>query len=610
MSLFTELKRRNVFRVGTAYIVVAWLVIQVVETIFPAFGFGDSAVRVVAILFAIGLVPAFVLSWIFEFTPEGLKREDEVDRSQAISSYASKKLDRAIIVILTLAVGYFAVDKFVLDPARDTEIEKRAAQRGRSETLTSSFGQNSIAVLPFVNMSDDASNEYFADGLSEELINLLVKLPTLKVAARTSSFSYKGKDTKIAQIGEELNVAHVLEGSVRKAGSRVRITAQLIKADDGFRLWSATYDRTLDDIFVIQDEIASTVSRELKLTLLGAPPASRPTDPEVYELYLQGKYFLNLKTKQHRKKAVSAFQQVLDHDPEYAPAWSDLAFAYHYQTTTGVRPREEGVSLAMEAIDQALAHDPELGHAWSVYAFLKKYWEWDWETAEAATRKALQLDPYDAEVVIGAASMATTLGQLDAAIGLYEQAYSVDPLNLGGLSALGQAYMRARRFDDAISTFGKLVALAPDYFWGYSNLGKAYLLRGDAERALIEIANNPEGAFQDLETIMAFSTLGREEEAQEMIAQWKAKYGDAAPTRVAEIYGWRGENDLAFEWLEKALTARDGGLSYTLGNVAFANLVGDPRWPVFLQKLDLLEAWKAMPPELGGPPNSPTLNDR
>ena len=230
MSLFTELKRRNVFRVGTAYIVVAWLVIQVVETIFPAFGFGDSAVRVVAILFAIGLVPAFVLSWIFEFTPEGLKREDEVDRSQAISSYASKKLDRAIIVILTLAVGYFAVDKFVLDPARDTEIEKRAAQRGRSETLTSSFGQNSIAVLPFVNMSDDASNEYFADGLSEELINLLVKLPTLKVAARTSSFSYKGKDTKIAQIGEELNVAHVLEGSVRKAGSRVRITAQLISS--------------------------------------------------------------------------------------------------------------------------------------------------------------------------------------------------------------------------------------------------------------------------------------------------------------------------------------------------------------------------------------------
>jgi len=295
MSLFTELKRRNVFRVGAAYIVIAWLVIQVVETIFPAFGFDDSAVRVVAILFAIGLVPAFVLSWIFEFTPEGLKREDEVDRSQAISSYASKKLDRAIIVILTLAVGYFAVDKFVLDPARDTEIEKRAAQRGRSETLTSSFGQNSIAVLPFVNMSDDASNEYFADGLSEELINLLVKLPTLKVAARTSSFSYKGKDTKIAQIGEELNVAHVLEGSVRKAGSRVRITAQLIKADDGFRLWSATYDRTLDDIFVIQDEIASTVSRELKLTLLGAPPASRPTDPEVYALYLQGKYFLNLK---------------------------------------------------------------------------------------------------------------------------------------------------------------------------------------------------------------------------------------------------------------------------------------------------------------------------
>ena len=299
-QFFQELKRRNVFRVGVAYIVVAWLVVQVVETIFPAFGFGDSAIRFVVIAFAIGLIPTLIFSWVFEFTSEGFKRDHEVDRNQSIAPNTGKKLDRAIVVILTLALGYFAVDKFVLDPGRDIEIETRAAQRARSEALTSSFGENSIAVLPFVNTSDDTSNEYFSDGISEELLNLLPNIQSLRVISRSSSFSYRGDDIHIPTVAKQLNVTYVLEGSVRKYSNQVRITAQLIDARSDTQLWSETYDRTLDDVFAIQNEISATIVESLTNTLkldVGPDPI-RPetTNPEARDAYLRGRYLVEQRT--------------------------------------------------------------------------------------------------------------------------------------------------------------------------------------------------------------------------------------------------------------------------------------------------------------------------
>ena len=264
MSLFLELKRRNVFRVGAAYVVASWLMIQVAETIFPLFGYDDSPARIVVIVLAIGLIPVIVFTWAFEMTPEGLKKESEVDRSQSITPHTGKKINRVILVVLTLALGYFALDKFVLNPQREAAMEKQvevqveeARREGRSEALVESYGDKSIAVLPFVNMSSDKEQEYFSDGLSEELLNLLAKIPELRVTSRSSAFSFKGKDFKIADVGRELNVSNVLEGSVRKSGNMVRITAQLISVDGDVHLWSETYDRSLDNIFAIQDEIAS-----------------------------------------------------------------------------------------------------------------------------------------------------------------------------------------------------------------------------------------------------------------------------------------------------------------------------------------------------------------
>ncbi len=286
MSLFNELKRRNVFKVAIAYIVVAWLVMQVADVVVNNIEAPGWVFQVLLLFLALGLPFAIIFAWAFEMTPDGLKREHEVDRSQSITGDTGRKLDFTIIGVLVLALGYFAWDKFVLSVDREAalveaarqEVSAQVASEEAEKPQTTESGQ-SIAVLPFVNMSSDTEQEYFSDGLSEELLNLLAKIPELRVTSRSSAFSYKGKDFKIADVGRELGVAHVLEGSVRKAGNQVRITAQLIEVENDTHLWSETYDRSLDNIFAIQDEISSAVVDPLKITLLGETPVVTETDP-------------------------------------------------------------------------------------------------------------------------------------------------------------------------------------------------------------------------------------------------------------------------------------------------------------------------------------------
>ncbi len=299
MALFEELKRRNVFRVAIAYVVVAWLALQVADVVLnnveaPAWVF-TVIVLVLGIVFPLVLV----FAWAFEMTPEGLKREHDVDRTQSITTRTGRKLDLTVIAILTLAVGYFAYDRFISadgGPAPDEFVDR------------------SIAVLPFVNMSSDEEQEYFADGLSEELLNLLAKIPELRVASRSSAFQFKGQRIDISVVAQQLNVAHILEGSVRKDGDRLRITAQLIKADDGFHMWSESYDRELSSVFAIQDEIANAVVDALRVELLGEAPKAAETDPEAYALYLQGRYFYNLGDTQDWTNSVDAYQHALEID--------------------------------------------------------------------------------------------------------------------------------------------------------------------------------------------------------------------------------------------------------------------------------------------------------
>ena len=511
--------------------------------------------------------------------------------SKSITHFFGRKSDFMIITVLVLGLGYFAYDKFLLQP--------------ESGEIFGDIG-TSIAVLPFVNMSDDSGNEYFSEGLSEELLDLLVKIPELRVAARTSSFSYKGKDVKIAQIGKELNVTHVLAGSVRKAGNHVRITVQLVKADDGFHLWSETFDRTLDDIFVIQNEIAKAVVDELKINLLGAMPEGRTTDPKVYSLYLQGKYFNNLRGEENLEKAVAVFKQALAIDPDYAPAWIGIQLSYSLQVGYAQRPEEETRALAMEAVERALAIDENMASAWAALAYLKRTYEWDWQGARVAINKALKLEPNNAQVLGAAASLAGTFGRLSESVELFERNVELDPLGLGSRRALAIRYRSVGRFDDAFEAFRQVQALNPNYPDIHGDLARTYLWSGDPKSALVEVQKSSTGKFHRYLLTSIHSDLGNEAEDQFMVYELLETSARDFPYAMAAVYAWRGENDSAFDWLEMAYQQRENGLVYFLGNLRFRNLTTDPRYPVFVEKLGLLEEWKTMPPEFGGPSKPPT----
>jgi len=373
LSLFNELKRRNVFKVGVAYIVVAWLVAQVLQLVFESFGTPGWAIKSVLVLLAIGLPFALFFAWAFEMTPEGIKREHEVDRSQSITPHTGKKLNVMITAVMALALAYFAYDKFVLSSERDTALIE-ATTLAVSEQAVSEEplieDDKSIAVLPFVNMSDDASNEYFSDGISEEILNALAKVKELKVAGRTSSFAFKGQNQDLRQIGEALGVSHILEGSVRKAGGKVRITAQLIKVDDGFHLWSETYDRELTDVFAIQDEIAIAILQELKAALLDGEAlviSSTRTDSEAYDLYLLAKQRLYIREELPLMSAAELLDKAIAIDPVYAPAYAQrgIVTILLSETNYGKIPSEQALVQAKLYLDKALLLDENLAEAWA-----------------------------------------------------------------------------------------------------------------------------------------------------------------------------------------------------------------------------------------------------
>jgi len=373
MKLISELKRRNVLRVAAAYVVAAWLIIQVVETIFPAFGFSDSAVRIATIILAIGLIPALVFSWAYEITAEGLKLEKDVDRSRSITPQTGKNLDRIIMVALAVSLVYFAIDKFVLDPQRDAErlevATDEAVEKAFAE-VEAALPERSIAVLPFLDLSPEGDQEYFSDGISEELLNLLAKIPELRVISRSSAFTFKGKDIDIRTIAEQLKVRHILEGSVRKSGNQLRITAQLIDAQTDTHLWSETYDRAMENIFVIQDEISATVVEKLKISLLGEAPTVDETDSKAYALFLQASHLTKQITPEGNDKAIELYEEALAIDSDYPPAWKGLATVYIHQGYDGELPFNEAYRLANRAANRALAIDSEYAPAHSLLGTL------------------------------------------------------------------------------------------------------------------------------------------------------------------------------------------------------------------------------------------------
>jgi TolB-like protein/Flp pilus assembly protein TadD len=597
LSLFAELKRRNVFRVAIAYVAISWLLIQVVETVFPVYGISDTAIRFVITVLAIGFIPVLVFAWVFELTSAGLKRDSEVDHTDSASIAGGRKFDRVILVVLALALGYFAFDKFVLDPARTVELVEKATEQALTQARLDSFGDKSIAVLPFVNMSADPEQEYFADGIAEELLNLLVHVDGLRVISRTSAFQFKGSELSLGEIAEALDVAHILEGSVRRSGDRIRITTQLIDARADTHVWSETYDRGMEDIFAIQDEVAAQVVEQLRVAMsVGLDPVERHNS-QAYPLYLQAKHLLGGAEPERLDRVEQLLLQALEIDPGYLDAKVDLAWVY---TNRGDAAYEFGDfelaeqrwERAEQILQEVAAVDDD-----NVQLNLARAWGNMRDTATAARyiERALGTDPNNARALNTAMVLMMRLWRNDSARIIGEYTVRRDPLDTHAQWNLTRAYLNAGEFELAEGTARTMVTLRPDSIGFRWFIGLALLLQGNSESALKYFQQiGDEGKEVRLQGLaMALHDLGRYDESgaalTDLIKIENAKPKEELPWfhGIAIVYMWTGDTDKAFEYLEQTRLHTSGALRVAAQSPFYSRIEDDPRWLPFLESAGL-----------------------
>jgi TolB-like protein/class 3 adenylate cyclase len=463
----------------------------------------------------------------------------------------------------------------------------------------------SIAVLPFVNMSGDMENEYFADGVAEELLNVLSKIRGLRVASRTSAFSFKGTKADIPTIAQKLNVATILEGSIRKSGNRVRITAQLIEVATDSHLWSKTYDRELEDIFVVQDDIAQSAVKELKAALfeekselsmvaavkaeVKAAAKGRGENAEGYRLYLQGRFFADRITQKDVAKGIGYFRQVVELDPGHALAWAGLSRAYLNQAGYSWAPLDEGFGQARTAAERALELEWDLPEGHVALGLVQINYDWDWRGADASFRRALDLAPGNAEVLRGAAILAGSIGRHGEAVALARRAVVLDPLSMNAHRSLGAQCLSAGLLDEAEAVVKKTIEFYPQGGLLHCWLGRVHLAQG----RIVEARGAFEGEVIEYFHLQGLALVshaqGRRAESDAALRELIDKYARESAYQVAEVYAFRGEVDLAFQWLERAYAQHDPGLSGTKSNVMLRSLYGDPRWQPFLKEMGLAD---------------------
>jgi len=477
-NFFSELKRRNVVRVGVAYAVVTWLVIQMGDIAADNLNFPDWFMPMVFVVLGLGFPIVLIFSWAYEVTPEGVMKTEEVDKSKSVTHGTGKKINKLIIGALVLAVGFLLYDKFMLGPNQPIVEDAKA-------------GPISIAVLPFINMSSDTEQEYFSDGITEELLNTLAKVPGLMVAARTSVFSYKGKNMDVREIGSELGVTTILEGSVRKAGDDLRITAQLIRVSDGFHLWSETYDRRLENVFAIQEEIAFAIADALKTPLginAGELVSNRTTDMGAYELYLQARQLVR-KRGSALEEAVIILDEVIAREPDFAPAWAaqSLAFAVipNYLLEFKGEPLNapEVLFLGETTAFRAVELDPNLAEAHLAMAQALR-WRRIWGAAEDEYLKAYELDPDNIEIIEEIAEFYYVVGKYKEGLKYAEKGYKLEPLVPLAVASYASNLTFNSRYDEAEIMFKKAIEIQPGFFWPISFLIDQYLGFGEVDKAI------------------------------------------------------------------------------------------------------------------------------
>ena len=578
-SFFAELKRRNVYKVAVAYAIVGWLLVQIATQVFPFLEIPNWVVRLVIALVMIGFPIALIIAWAFEATPQGIKRTEDVD----VAATPQRPRHRAWIFVVIIA-GAMSLGLFFLG-----RITAPSKQSGANEVSS-----KSIAVLPFVNMSADKNDEYLSDGVSEELITALSKITGLQVKARTSSFAFKGKNEDIQKIGELLHVSHLLEGSVAKAGNKLRITAQLIQASDGNHEWSDTYDREMQDIFAVRSEVAQQVADTLKVRLLGEDKRKidkKPTENlEAYNLYRQGRFYTDKLSEEGMTKAVPLFQQAIEKDPRFALAYAGMADNYVIAADAIIPPRE-AFSKAKEAALKAIELDDSLAEAHASLGLVHYHYDWDWAAAEKEFKRAISLNPQSAQSYTLYTHFLAGMGRYDEAKKYGARALELDPLSVSAHWFLGWGAIYAGRSDEAIGFFSKALELDPNNPWTRWFVGRAYLLSGNSSRAIEEMEtglrfgpNDPLGlAF----TGYVYAVTGRRADALKILQRLDElqKRRFISTISRAYVYAGLGDKNKAFEWLEKAYQERSDSLAWFRFDPESKSLQNDPRFAALMHKV-------------------------
>jgi TolB-like protein/Flp pilus assembly protein TadD len=607
LPLFEQLKQRNVFRVAVLYLVVCWLVLDPVHVVFHMLDVPIWANRLVVMLMAVGFPAVVIFAWVYEITPEGLKPTVEVPHHESIRKITGRRLDRAIIAVLAVALTYFVVDKFWISPhvappqAVSSASPETVARATTAPATASTFAPppHSIAVLPFVNLSGDPNQQYFSDGLTEELLNSLSRINELQVAARTSSFSFQGEHPDIATVAHKLNVGAVLEGSVRRSAHTVRINAQLVNGVTGFHLWSQTYDRNLGDVLKLQTEIASAVANALEVTLLGDVSAKielgGTRNPAAFDGYLRGaKAYSTLHDANDRQSAAAvypvaaaAYTEAIRLDPNYALAFVGRSMTlsqYAGDWLTG-QALLANYDKALADARRAIALAPELGEAHLALARALWWGFFDFTHAGDEYARARALAPGNSQVLQDYGAFAASTGRTEAGLAAIRHAVRLDPLSTDSLYRLGEAQWISRRYNEAAAAFEEVITLDPDASRAYAWRGLAYYGLGDFQSARSSCEARGQKVWPRFCLELVYYKLGRHADAEATFTKVRAEVGDAAAYQYAEMYTQWGNTPRALEWLQTAVRLHDKGVRLLKRDPLMDPLRKEPRFQAVMREL-------------------------
>jgi TolB-like protein/Tfp pilus assembly protein PilF len=575
MNLFSELKRRNVYKVAVAYAVVGWLLVQVATQVFPFFEIPNWAVRLVVLAIAIGFPIALVIAWAFEATPEGIKRTEVADAMPAATRQKKHAWIYIVVVGAAISVALFFLGRYT----------------AANKTAISSIDipEKSIAVLPFVDLSQAKDQEYFCDGISEEILDALAKIGGLRVVARTSSFSFKGKNADVAEIGQKLNVQNVLEGSLRREGNRIRVTAQLVNARNGFHVWSDTFERELQGVFAVQDEITHAIVDALKVKLAVAPVQRSRPNPQAYDDYLRGLYLSNKSDEESLRQSLTWFERALEKDADLARAWTGIAKAWLWLADAYVKPLEAYPKVKDAAV-KALAMDEQEAEAHCYLGETKRILDRNLPGEEAELKRALEIDANSATAYLFLALLKSAQGDLDEGVKNIERAEKLDPYSPTIISFAVGIYGAVGRFDDAIAAGKRMLQLDPSYIYFEPALAEAYRAKGDWSAAATiyekarEQTHSPSGGLA-----ITYARMGRIDDARRVLNELleKSRHQYVSGESIAAVYIALGEYDNAFSWLERAFQEHSAPLYSFAFYPDFRPVRSDPRFADLLRRIGL-----------------------